>query len=89
LLRAIITCEAGYGARGDSGWIVRTRKLSRNGLRGDLLEADTVTHLGDFFRTSADREECVPTAEDRLVGVVSIQVQAPATENLREDVARL
>ena len=35
----------------------------------------------------ADREKSVPAADDRLIGVVSIQVQAAAAEDLREDVA--
>src|SRR5437879_3789704 len=46
-----------------------------------------VAHVGDLFWASTDRKKSVPPADDRLVGVVSIQVQAPAAEDLREDIA--
>ncbi len=51
-------------------------------------QIQAVTHVGDFLWTSADRKKRVPTANDRLIGVVSIQVQAAAAEDFREDVAR-
>src|SRR6202043_2686130 len=51
-------------------------------------QVQAVAHVGDFFRSGADREKRVTAADDRLIGVVSIQVQPSAAKDLCEDVAR-
>jgi hypothetical protein len=50
-------------------------------------QIQAVAHVGDVLRTGANREKSVPTVDDRLISVVSIQVQAAATEDFCEDVA--
>ena len=83
------------GARLDRVRVVNTcsavGEQSKVAIHRVLIQRDqqiqAVTHVGDFFRASADREKSVATADDRLIGVVRIQVQAPAAENLREDVS--
>src|SRR5262249_17972836 len=56
-----------------------------------LVERDqqikSITHIGDSFRACAYRQESVATANDRLVGVVRIQVQAATTKYFCEDIA--
>ena len=57
-----------------------------------LIERDqqieAVTHVRDFLGTGTNGEKGVATANDGLIGVVGIEVQAAAAENLGEDVAR-
>ena len=38
-----------------------------------------IPHVGDLLRTGADRKKTVATPNDRLVGVISVQMQATAT----------
>ena len=51
-------------------------------------QIDAVTHVGDFFRAGANSQKSVAAANNRLICVVSIQMQSPAAENLGEDVTR-
>ena len=51
-------------------------------------QVDAVTHVGDLFRAGANRQKSVAAANDGLIGVVGIQVQAAPAEDLCEDVAR-
>ena len=45
-----------------------------------------VAHVGDRVGTGADGQEGVAAADDGLVGVVGVQMQAAAAEDLAEDV---
>ncbi len=84
------------GARLDRVSVVDTcsagGKQSEVAIHGVLVQRDqqidAVTHVGDSFRAGANGEKSVAAANDRLIGVVSIQMQAAATEDFREDVAR-
>ena len=38
-----------------------------------------IPHVGDLLRTGADGKKSVATPNDRLVGVISVQMQATAT----------
>ena len=51
-------------------------------------QVDPVAHVGDFLRAGANGQKGVATADDGLVGVVGVQMQAAAAEDLRENVAR-
>ena len=51
-------------------------------------QIDAVTHVGDFFRAGTNSQKSVAAANNRLICVVSIQMQSPAAENLGEDVTR-
>ena len=46
-----------------------------------------VAGVGDVVGAGADGEEGVAAADDGLVGVVGVEVQAAAAEDLGEDVA--
>jgi hypothetical protein len=50
---------------------------------GVLVERDqqikAIPHVGDLLRTGADRKKSVATPNVRLVGVISVQMQATAT----------
>src|ERR1700751_6013554 len=67
-------------------------KQSEMTIHGVLVQwnqqVEVVPHVGDFFRAGANREKGVAASNNRLVGVVRIQVQATAAEDLCEDVAR-
>jgi hypothetical protein len=49
-------------------------------------QIDPIPHVGDFLRTGANGKKCVPATDDGLVGVVHVEVQAAAAENLGENV---
>ena len=67
-------------------------KQSEVTIHGVLIQrnqqVEAVTHIGNFLRASANREKRMAAANNRLVGVVGIQVQTTAAEDLCEDVAR-
>ena len=51
-------------------------------------QVDAVTHVGDLFRSRTNGEKCVAAANDGLIGVVGVEVEAASAEDLCEDVAR-
>ena len=55
-------------------------------VQGDQ-QIDAIAHVGDLVRTGANGKEGMAAANDGLIGVVDVQVQSTAAENLREDVA--
>ena len=61
-------------------------------IHGVLIErnqqVDPVAEAGDPLRTGADRQESMSAANDGLIGVVGVQVQAAPREDPGEDVAR-
>jgi hypothetical protein len=61
-------------------------------IHGVLVERneqiDPVTHVGDFFRTRSNRQKSMPAANDGLIGIVGVQVQAAPAEDLCENVTR-
>ena len=61
-------------------------------IHGVLVQRDqqieAVTHVSDFFWAGANGQKSVATSNDRLIGIVGIQMQAAAAEHLCEDVAR-
>ena len=50
-------------------------------------QIDAVAHVGDLIWAGADGEKSVAATNDGLIGVVGVQMQTAAAENLREDVA--
>ena len=78
-VRVVDTC----GAVGEQIEVPIHRVLIQ---RDQQIEA--IAHICHSVRAGANREKSVSAANDRLIGVICIQVQAPAAENLREDVAR-
>src|SRR5215475_14406084 len=50
-------------------------------------QVDPVPHVGYWLQPRADRKKGVAAANDRLIGVVRIQMQPTAAEDLREDIA--
>ena len=59
-------------------------------VHGVLVQRDQqiqpIPHVGDFLRSGPDSKKSVPAADDGLVRVVHIEVQAAAAEYLCEDV---
>ena len=51
-------------------------------------QVDPVTHVGDLLRARSNGQKSMAAANDGLIGVVGIQVKAPSTENLCENIAR-
>jgi len=51
-------------------------------------QVNAVTHVGDFFWARPNGKKCVAAPNNRLIGVVSVEVEAPAAEDLCENVAR-
>ena len=51
-------------------------------------QVDAITHIGDLFRARTNREKCVAAANDRLIGVVGVEVQASTAEDFGEDISR-
>ena len=82
-------------ARLDRLRVVDTRRAGGEQLEvaihGVLIErnqqVDSVAEAGDALRTGADRQECMSAANDGLIGVVGIQVQAAPAEDPGENVA--
>ena len=60
-------------------------------IHGVLIEGDEqvdpVTHIGDFIRAGANRQERMTASNYGLIGVVGIQIKAAPTEDFCEDVA--
>jgi hypothetical protein len=60
-------------------------------IHGVLIERDeeleSVAHVGDGVGAGADGEEGMATADDGLIGVIGVEVQAATREDFREDVA--
>ncbi len=50
-------------------------------------QVNTITHVGDFFRTRTNSEKSVPAANDGLICVVGVEVETSAAEDLCENVA--
>ncbi len=51
-------------------------------------EVDSVAEAVNWLRTGADRQECMSAPDDRLIGIVGVQVQAAPRKDPGEDVAR-
>ncbi len=51
-------------------------------------QVNPVTHIGDFFRAGANRQEGMAATDYGLVGVVSIQIQTASAKDFCEDVTR-
>jgi hypothetical protein len=50
-------------------------------------QIDSIAETCDFFNAGADRQKGMAPSNDRLVGVVSVNVQAATRKNLCEDVS--
>ena len=55
-------------------------------IEGDQ-QIDSITEACDFINAGADRQKGMAPSDDRLVRVVSVNVQAAARKNLCEDVS--
>src|SRR5260370_7048710 len=68
------------------------REQSQVAVHAVLIErdqqVDPVTHVGDLFESGPNRQKSVAAANNRLVGVIGIQMQATAAEDFCENVAR-
>jgi hypothetical protein len=51
-------------------------------------QVDAVTHIRNSFGTCTNRQKGVAATDNRLIGIVGVQVQPTATEDLGENVAR-
>ena len=50
-------------------------------------QVDPVAHIGYLARTGANCQEGMAAANDGLIGVVRVQMQPAAAENLRKNIA--
>src|SRR5579859_861204 len=82
------------GARLDRVGIVNARRARGEqvevAIHGVLVQRDqqvnAVSHIGNFVRTGADGQKSVAAANNGLIGVVGVQMQSAAAEDLGEDV---
>src|SRR5437016_8545215 len=84
------------GARLDGISVVNNRGARRHQTQvpidGILIERnqqiDAIAEACHFLNSRANREQRMPASNDRLIGVVRIQVEATPCENLGKDVSR-